>query len=113
MWEIVNELTYNKKRGKVESTKVINEDGVVITNPQAIAEEFNKYFTNLGKSMADLIVPVSSNNSNSYSYAFPSKRASNFIFLFPCSPQEVFNTIKLLKNGKARRTSDIETKFIE
>ena len=44
VWEIVNELTDNKKRGKVESTKVINEDGVVITNPQAIAEEFNKYF---------------------------------------------------------------------
>ena len=113
VWEIVNELTYNKKRGKVESTKVINEDGVVITNPQAIAEEFNKYFTNLGKSMADLIVPDSSNNSNSNSYAFLSNRASDSIFLFPCSPQEVFNTIKLLKNRKATRTSNIETKFIK
>ena len=33
VWEIVNELTYNKKPGKVEPTKVINKDGVVITNP--------------------------------------------------------------------------------
>ena len=63
--------------------------------------------------MEDLIVPDSSNNSISNSYAFPSNRASYSIFLFPCSPQEVFNTIKLLKNRKATRTSDIETKFIK
>ena len=62
--------------------------------------------------MADLIAPDSSNNSDSNSYAFSSNRASDSIFLFPCSPQEVFNTIKLLKNRKATRTSDIETKFI-
>ena len=63
--------------------------------------------------MSDLIVPDSSNNSNSNSYAFLSNRASDSIFLFPCSSQEVFNTIKLLKNRKVTRTSDIETKFIK
>ena len=63
--------------------------------------------------MADLIVPDSSNNCNSNSYAFLSNRASDYIFSFPCSPQKVFNTIKLLKNRKATRTSDIETKFIK
>ena len=95
MWEIVNELTYNKKRSRAKPSKVINEDGVVIANPQAIAEEFNKYFINVGKSMADLLVPGSSNDSNSNSYDFSPNNASNSIFLFPCSLQEIFNTIKL------------------
>ena len=64
--------------------------------------------------MADLIVPAdSSNNSDSNNYAFSSNRASDSILLFPCRPQEVFYTIKLLKNRKATRTSDIETKFIK
>ena len=95
MWEIVNELTYNKKRGRAKPSEVIDEDGVVITNPQAIAERFNKYFINVGKSMANLIVPDNSNNSNSSSYAFSSNNASNSIFLFPCSLREMFNIIKL------------------
>ena len=61
--------------------------------------------------MADLLVPDGSYNCNSNSYVFSSNKANNFIFLFSCSPEEVFNAIKLLKNRKSTRTSDIEIKF--
>ena len=37
---------------------------------------------------------------------------SNFIFLFPCSPQE-FDLIAKLKDRKACKTIDIETRFIK
>ena len=67
MWEIVNELPYNKKRSRTLPSKLINRDGTVITNYQTIADEFNKYFVNVGKSMADSIVPGSSNKSYSNS----------------------------------------------
>ena len=112
MWEIVNELTYNKKRSRTVPSKLINKDDTVNPNHQTIAEEFRKYFVNVGKSMADLIAPGSSNKSYSNSYVWSSNKASKSIFLSPCSPQEVYNEIAKLKIKKATRTSDIETKFI-
>ena len=41
------------------------------------------------------------------------KKIANSIFPLPSCQQEVFNIIKELKNRKARRTLDIETKFIK
>ena len=41
------------------------------------------------------------------------KKISNSVFLSPCTPQEVFNLITKLKDRKACRTIDIETRFIK
>ena len=41
------------------------------------------------------------------------KKITNSIFLLPTCQQEVFNLIEELKNRKATRTLDIETKFIK
>ena len=90
MWEIVNELTYNKKRCRTVPSKLISKDCTVITNYQTIADEFNKHFVNAGKSMPDLIAPGSLNKSYSNSGVWSSDKASNSIFLYPCSLQEVF-----------------------
>ena len=70
MWEIVNELTYNKKRSRTVPSKLINKDGTVITNHQTIADEFNTYSVNVKKSVVDLIAPGSSNKSCSNSYVW-------------------------------------------
>ena len=113
MWEIVNKLTYNKKRCRTVPSKLINKNGSAITNHQTIADEFNKYFVNAGKSMTDLIAPGSSNKFYSNSCVWSSNKANNSIFLCPCSPQEVYNKIAKLRLKKATRTSDIETKFIK
>ena len=42
-----------------------------------------------------------------------SQKISNSVFLSPCTPQEVFDLIKKLKDRKACRTIDIETRFIK
>ena len=62
--------------------------------------------------MADLIASGSW-NKYSNSCVWSSNKASNSIFLSPCSPQEVHNEIAKLKIKKATRTSDIKTKFIK
>ena len=74
-----------------------------------IAEEFNSYFVNIGKSMANAISPGSAWNFN---FSATSKN-SNSLFLTPSCPQEVFNVIKKLKTKKARRTNDVETAFVK
>ena len=83
----------------------------VITNHQTIADKINKYIVNVGKSMADLVASGSWKKSDSNSCVWTSKKVSNSIFLFQCSPQDVYNEIAILKIKKATRTSDIETKF--
>ena len=89
----------------------MNSNGEIISNPLAIAEEFNEFFTNVGKTMATLLPTVGSNNSKNI--VFSKNKASNSIFLSPCSPQEVYHLINQLKEKKAKRASDIETKFIK
>ena len=110
-WETVNELIYNKKRSSSPPSKLMNSNGEAISNPLAIAEEFNEFFTNVGKAMATLLPTVGSNNSKNI--VFSKNKASNSIFLSPCSHQEVCHLINQLKEKKAKRASDIETKFIK
>ena len=45
--------------------------------------------------------------------SWENEKITNPIFLLPSCQQEVFNLIKELKNRKATRTLDIETKFIK
>ena len=64
-WEVINELAFDKKKTNIPPTKLITTLGDTITDQQSIAEEFNKYFVNIGKSMADSIVSDKpSNNIN-------------------------------------------------
>ena len=48
MWEIVNELTYNKKHSRMLPSTLFNKVGTVITSHRTIADEFNKYFVKVG-----------------------------------------------------------------
>ena len=107
--EVINELAFDKKKTNIPPTKLIATLGDTITDQQSIAEEFNKYFVNIGKSMADSIVSDKPNNNINGKV----NTTSNSFFLLPCSSQEVFDLIKKLQNKKAKRTLDIETKFIK
>ena len=90
-------------------SKLVTSNGHTVTDEETIAEEFNSYFVNIGKSMADAISPGSTCNFN---FSATNKN-SNSLFLMPSCPQEVFNVTKKLKTKKARRTNDVETVFIK
>ena len=52
-WNIVNELIYNRKqKNNSGPINVLTDAGCTITDPQAITEEFNKFFVSVGKRMA-------------------------------------------------------------
>ena len=110
-WDVINELTNIKRRSNVQPSKLkLNNDNTV-SEPQIIAEEFNRFFVYIGKEMAASIQP---NDSNSVECSVgEKKKITNSIFLLPSCQQESFNLIKELKNRKATRTLDIETKFIK
>ena len=106
VWNVVNELTYNKKRCNVGPSQATTAAGDTVSDPQKIAEEFNNFFVNISKSMA-----YSISRDNSIISRTSSKRSNTF--LFPSSPKEVFNVIKAFNENKARRTLDVETEFLK
>ena len=110
IWQVVNELAFTKNRTRLLPSKLVTSNGHTVTDEETIAKEFNSYFVNIRKSMADAISPGSACNFNFSS----TNKNSNSLFHTPSCPQEVFNVIKKLKTKKARRTNDvIETVFIK
>ena len=97
-WQVVNELALQKNRTKFLPSKLVTSNGHTVTDEETIAKEFNGYFVNIGKSMADSISSSSACNLN---FSATNKN-SNLLFLTPSCPQEVFNVIKKLCSGVAQ-----------
>ena len=108
VWQVVNELAFTKNRTKLLPSKLVTTNGHTVIDQETIAEEFNSYFVNIRKSMADAILPGSACNFN-FSAA---NKNSNSLFLTSSCPPEVFNVIKKLKTKKARRNNDVKAVFI-
>ena len=100
-----------KRRSNVQPSKLTLNNYDTVSEPQIIAEKLNRFFVKIGKEMAASIQPSDSNSAECS--VGEKKKITNSIFLLPSCQQEVFNLIKELKNRKATRTSDIETKFIK
>ena len=109
VWQVVNELAFTKTRTRLLPSKLVTSNGHTVTDEETIAEEFNSYFVNIGKSMADAISP----GSACYFNFSATNKNSNSLFLTPSCPREIFNVVKKLKTKKARRTNDVETVFIK
>ena len=95
--QVINELAFTKNCPKLLPSKLVTSNGHTVTDEETIAEEFNSYFANIRKSMADAISPGSACKFN---FSATNKK-SNSLFLIPSCPQEVFNVIKKLKTKKS------------
>ena len=109
MYKIVNEITKLKNTTRIFPTKLFGSTGYVTTEPAEIAQILNEHFAGMGHLMSQSIAeppihvnPVSLHTSNCSSF-----------FLQPSTSAEVILTIGQLKNKKAVRYNDVETKFIK
>ena len=73
-----------------------------------MAEEFNKYFGEIGKSLADKINDL---NKNAYIKYLP-ERLSSSLFLNPSNLNEVCNAIRSKKNTKSCGYDSISSCFL-
>ena len=73
-----------------------------------IAEEFNKYFCEIGKSLADKINDLNKNASINY---LP-ERLSCLLLLNPTIPNEVFKVVRSLKDTKPCGYDNISSFFL-
>ena len=86
VWQVENELAFTKNRTKLLPSKLVTSNGHTVSDEETIAEEFNNYFVNIGKSMTDAISPGLACNFN----LSATNKNSNLLFLTPSCPQEVF-----------------------
>ena len=81
-------------------------DGNEINDAQTIAETFNYYFANIGKTMGSFIAPVRRE-------IVKTKWCKNSFFLEPSTSAEVESIINELSNKKSKPQNDTETNFIK
>ena len=105
LWKELNELVGSHKSERVLPCKLI-VDGNEISDSQTIAETFNNYFANTGKTMGSSIAPIRPE-------IVKTKWSKNSFFLESSTSAEVEAIINKLSHKKSKRHNDIETKFIK
>ena len=93
IWEVIKEAT-NDQMCKTEIKSVVNCNNIEITDKKIIANEFNSYFANIGKNLANRTVQV----GNIENPGEESRLVDSFFFN-PISKSEIIKQINSLKNG--------------
>ena len=58
LWSGINEIIYSKKSAKTIPQSSISVEGKTISDPKNIAENFNNFFTSIGKNIQKKIFPT-------------------------------------------------------
>ena len=94
-WKLINEVT-NLKRKKPSLPSSFRSNNMTINEPSKIANDFCKYFSEIGPSLARKIPPT-----NRSFHKFLSPTISETIFLKPTTVNELREICMSFKNGKA------------
>jgi hypothetical protein len=105
-WKVLNRMT-NRSTNK-NPINLIEKNGVVIDNVSQIAEEFNKFFVNVGPNLANQIQP-----SENSPLDFIKGNYCNSMFLLPSTPEEISDIIINLKNSSSSGVDNIPIKLIK
>lgn len=90
LWKVIKEAT-NDYAQRVEVKTIVNSDNIELTDKKLIADEFNSFFTSIGKKLADNITPCINGNGE--------RGTVNSFLLTPSSRNEILIQIQSLKNG--------------
>ena len=107
-WDILRELTTGKKeQSPIDKLKV---EGKLISDPTQIAKEFNKFFTRIGRDIADLVEPTSKEPSDYIPLPetpHPTLRLDNI------SQQQIVDIISAMETKSSTDANGISTKILK
>jgi hypothetical protein len=107
-WKVLNKIcSFNCKNNNATVKRLTTANGS-IHDPSQIANEFNKYFASIGKTLASSI-PTTPLTYNEYLL----DTIPQTIFVAPVSCSEVFNAINSLNKTNSTGPDDIPTKIIQ
>ena len=107
IWRLLNEIL-NRKSKKQLLPSIFNIGEQELSDPTQIAEQFCKYFTNIGPSLASNI-PVSQKSPHS----FLSGNFVNSLFFEEVSEQEIVNICCSLRSGSTTGYDNISMSLIK
>ncbi|CAM1306749.1 Uncharacterised protein at_DN0802, partial [Pycnogonum litorale] len=93
-WKLINELTRHKSYCK-SAPKLIELDNETINNPLRIANEFNSFFSSIGKSLQKDFPRTTEDVTKHINQNLDS------MFLIPCTYQEISDMLKSINVHKA------------
>ena len=103
-WQTINELTSHKS-GKMSVTS-LKVNGLTITNPLELSNEFNNHFANIGPKLASEI------DFDSSSYKRYLAGTDKRFELQPTNPNKVFSLLNKLDKSKATGLDTISARFV-
>ena len=103
-WQTINELT-SRKSGKT-SVASLKVNGLTITNPLELSNEFNNHFANIGPKLASEI------NCDNGSYQRYLTVTDKRFKLQPTNPNKVFSLLNKLDKSKATGLDKISARFV-
>jgi len=107
VWKALNKICSSKNKVNKSSINHLTTSRGHIDNQSEIAEEFNKFFCEIGKKLASAI-PASQNEFSKFLRGyFP-----QCMFLSPASNIEVFNLIMSLRKTGSTSPDEISVKLI-
>jgi hypothetical protein len=109
LWAILNKVTGKPRNKKAVADEMII-DGVHKTNTETIANAFAKYYSEIGKSLAEKI-DRKGNISDPVSQI--SRRVNRNCFLFPTTHTEIEKLIKGLKSKDSKGHDNISNKMLK
>ena len=101
-WKIINSLINKKTNGTTYPTE-FRSNGTTITGSKNIANCFNKFFVNIGPSLANKIP-----RSNNVFTRYLSDKVDDTLFLKPVTKEEIINLVKNTKSKKSKDHDDID-----
>lgn len=108
LWQTIKELVNIKKTTEKSIIHLRNDENKLITDNQQVCDKLNDFFVNIGPKMANSI-PILTNKKPKT----PKLNCPNSFFLTPVTPEEIESIIRSLKDKKAVRMEDVDTKFIK
>jgi hypothetical protein len=93
----------------MESVEKINIEGNPESDPQKVANQFNKFFTTVGKQISDSVMPVSMNPEDYVNYG----REIPELSLQNTTPEHIQKIIKKLQPKLSQDSQGVSTKMIK
>ena len=105
-WRIINDVI-NKKKDHIKA-ETINVNGIEITSPKEISNEFNSYFVNIGPKLGSQI----NCNEKHFSEYLPNP-SNSAIFLSPTNEAEIIKIVKSFASKPSAGYDGISTKLLK
>ena len=101
-WRTINSiLNPDKMYNKSQLIKKLIYKNEELTENTSIANAFNEYFCNIGKSVSERYATINSNNDFNHLFYLNDNNFVNSFYFRPCTSSDIVTIIKSFKNKKA------------